>query len=84
MSEDGASGTRARPGCFDCGEPYGSPRFPDLVVPHDVWAKISPTGDGGGLLCPNCMCARAEAQNIECRAVFRSGPFAQLDTDGAP
>jgi len=59
--------------CHDCGEAYGSPRFPDLVLPHDMWAKISPSGDENGLLCPNCMCARATAADIECRAVFRSG-----------
>ena len=63
------------PSCHDCGEAYGSPRFPDLVLPHDMWAKISPSGDENGLLCPNCMCARATAADIECRAVFRSGPF---------
>lgn len=61
--------------CHDCGIPYGSPRFPDLVVPHDQWAKISPSGDENGLLCPNCMCARAESAGVECRAIFRSGPF---------
>jgi hypothetical protein len=63
------------PSCHDCGEAYGSPRFPDLVLPHAMWARISPSGDENGLLCPNCMCARAEAAGIECRAVFRSGPF---------
>lgn len=62
--------------CFDCGRRYGdSYGFPDLVVPHDVWAKISPRGDEGGLLCPSCMCRRAEALGIQCPARFTSGPF---------
>jgi hypothetical protein len=63
------------PSCHDCGEPYGSPRFPDLILPHAMWEKISPSGDENGLLCPNCMCARAAGSGIEWRAVFRSGPF---------
>lgn len=43
--------------CHDCGREYGAEYgFPDLVVPVDVWKKISPTGDEGGLLCPSCMC----------------------------
>ena len=24
------------PECYDCGIEYGSPRFPDLVIPHDI------------------------------------------------
>ena len=63
--------------CYDCARPYGDEHgFPDLVVPHDVWAKISPTGDEGGLLCPSCMCLRAYQAGASCQAVFRSGPFA--------
>lgn len=62
--------------CYDCGLAYTDPGFPDLVVPHDVWAKISPTGDEGGLLCPSCMCRRAANLGLEkVPAVFRSGPF---------
>jgi hypothetical protein len=53
------------------------------VVPHDVWARISPYGHEGGLLCPNCMCARAERAGIECAAVFTSGPFAVGDACAA-
>ena len=63
--------------CFDCSRPYGDEHgFPDLVVPHDVWKQISPTHDEGGLLCPSCICRRVAALGIECRAEFRSGPFA--------
>ena len=63
--------------CYDCKRPYGDEHgFPDLVVPDDVWAKISPTGDEGGLLCPSCMCRRAADIGLEhVAAVFRSGPF---------
>ena len=65
--------------CMDCGRKYGDEfGFPDLVVPHDIWAKISPTGDSGGLLCPSCMCRRAHDAGLEnVRAVFRSGPFCE-------
>ena len=62
--------------CHDCERVYGEPGFPDLVVPHEVWNAISPTGDEGGLLCPSCLCARAELAGVECVAEFRSGPFA--------
>ena len=43
--------------CYDCGLVYE--KFPaDMVVADSDWRDISPTGDHGGLLCPNCMCAR--------------------------
>lgn len=63
--------------CLDCGRKYGDEfGFPDLFVPHDVWAKISPTGDDGGLLCPSCICRRAAVAGIErVPARFVSGPF---------
>lgn len=62
-------------GCMDCGLPYGDPGFADLFVPHDVWAKISPTGDEGGILCPTCMVRAAVKAGVETSAIFRSGPF---------
>jgi hypothetical protein len=66
--------------CHDCGRLYGDEHgFPDLVVPHDVWRQISPTGDEGGLLCPSCICARAHNAGIETIAEFRSGPFATMN-----
>lgn len=68
--------------CVDCGRKYGDEYgFPDLVVPNAVWQKISPPGDEGGLLCPSCMCRRAYDLGIECKAVFRSGPFCERDSD---
>lgn len=64
--------------CHDCARPYGDEHgFPDLLVPDPVWALISPTGDGGGLLCPSCICARAHAAGLSrVESAFRSGPFA--------
>lgn len=64
-------------GCYDCGVSYGGPRFPDLLIPRDVWLKISPTGDEGGLLCPACINDRLT--RIGERHVFGrfvSGPMA--------
>lgn len=41
--------------CGRCGLPYED--FPaDMIVPDDQWKLISPSGDLGGLLCPNCIC----------------------------
>lgn len=41
--------------CYHCGEPYRNWPY-DIHVSDEVWAKISPTGDGGGLLCASCLC----------------------------
>jgi hypothetical protein len=63
--------------CFDCGRRYGDEYgFPDLVVPHDVWEIISPTGDDGGLLCPSCISKRLHAAGFrDVEARFTSGPL---------
>jgi len=61
--------------CYDCKRPYGSPGFPDLVIPNDAWRQISPTGDDGGLLCPSCICARLEISGLTCEGAFMSGPI---------
>lgn len=61
--------------CYDCQRPYGSPGFPDLVIPHDIWNRISPTGHGGGLLCPSCLIARLAEAGIECDGALMSGPL---------
>lgn len=44
--------------CYDCGLPYD--KFPcDMNVSDEIWEKINPSSfEGGGLLCPNCICAR--------------------------
>lgn len=74
------------PICNDCRRPYGDEYgFPDLVLPNDVWKKISPSGGDGGLLCPSCMCARATALGLkDVLAVFQSGPFAAPDDGWRP
>ncbi len=63
--------------CYDCGRAYGNEYgFPDLIVPDELWERISPTGDRGGLLCPSCICRRAYDAGINNgRAEFMSGPF---------
>lgn len=41
--------------CGDCGMDYGD--FPlDVHIPNVYWNEIAPSDDGGGLLCPNCIC----------------------------
>lgn len=63
-------------GCIDCGERYGSPRFPDLLIEQEAWNKIAPNHDEGGILCPNCICARLETAGLsKVRSAFRSGPL---------
>lgn len=46
--------------CYDCGLKYGDD-FHDMVVPDDIWEKISPTyWQRAGLLCPTCMANRLD------------------------
>lgn len=52
-------------GCQDCGLEYGCPEWLEAVVPNDIWAKISPTGDSDGLLCITCMAMRCAALGME-------------------
>lgn len=63
--------------CLDCGRLYGDRfGFPDLHVSDEDWKRISPTGDGSGLLCPSCMCRRAQILGMrEVPSKFTSGPF---------
>ncbi|KKM94997.1 hypothetical protein LCGC14_1192600 [marine sediment metagenome] len=62
--------------CYDCDEPYGSQRFPDLIIPNWVWDQISPTGNSGGLLCPCCIIRRLERKGLEnIPHIFASGPL---------
>ncbi len=65
--------------CADCGEPYGSDRFPDLVIDNAGFAAIAPRPPDGGLLCPNCLIARLAAAGL--RGVpfkFTTGPLAAI------
>lgn len=62
--------------CYDCGLPYSSPAWADVVVPDDIWLKISPTGHDGGLLCFNCMNGRLAAIDaVNVPFMVASGPF---------
>lgn len=68
----------SRGACWDCGRRYGDEHgFPDLVVPDDVWAQVSPTGNAAGLLCPSCLCRRAHRAGVRTTARFTSGPFVE-------
>lgn len=67
-------------GCDDCGLPYGSAGFPDLIITKDAWHLISPTGDDGGLLCPCCICKRLEEAGMrDVEGAFMSGPIKSVD-----
>ena len=68
--------------CEDCGRPYGDKHgFPDLVLPDDVFAKISDTSDENGLFCPSCLVKRCETAGINCTANWKSGPFASHEPE---
>jgi hypothetical protein len=72
----------AHAACHDCDRPYGDAHgFPDLIVPFDVWTRISPTGDDGGLLCPSCICKRLHDAGITCAGAFLSGPVRSVSPD---
>jgi hypothetical protein len=66
--------------CLDCHRRYGDEHgFPDLIVPDNVWEAINPGSDGGGLLCPSCICARAYRAGVRAVAYFASGPFEHVN-----
>lgn len=68
--------------CYDCGRKYGDEfGFPDLLVPNDVWAKISPSGGHGGLLCSACIVRRCALAGIRCEARWASGPLNEVHPD---
>src|SRR3546814_15589950 len=67
-------------GCHDCGRPYGNEHgFPDLVIPNDVWRRISHSGNDGGLLYPSCLDDRLHQASIPCEGAFMSGPINRVD-----
>lgn len=62
--------------CADCTRLY-SAGF-DIVIPDAAWEKISPRGNGGGLLCPNCMHDRLVAAGFDvggAPGIIASGPM---------
>lgn len=68
--------------CYDCARPYGDEHgFPDLVIPHHIWRRISPSGDENGLLCPSCICRRLHKARIVCAGSFLSGPIRSVSPD---
>lgn len=72
-------------GCYECGLPYSSAGWIDAVVADEVWLKISPTGDEGGLLCITCMARRLVISGINGVGVsLNSGPFSFAMTNGKP
>jgi hypothetical protein len=63
--------------CYDCGLPYASARFEDLLLADDIWKEISPDENGNGLLCPNCIIGRLNISGLhDPTARFVSGPLA--------
>lgn len=63
--------------CADCGLLYSEETWADIIIPDDVWLKISPSGDGYGLLCFNCMHKRLYNLGlINVPLDIASGPFA--------
>ena len=44
--------------CFDCSEPY--PFGLDLILPDQQWKWLFPEHNGNGVLCPACICKRAQ------------------------
>ena len=65
--------------CYDCGLNYSDEGFQDLVVPNDIWAEISPSGDEGGLLCPTCLIRALAKAGIQTKGVFTSGPLCEQE-----
>lgn len=64
--------------CADCGRRYGGQYgFPDLMIEDWAWARISPRGNEGGLLCPSCICRRLSEHGITCHGEFMSGPLSR-------
>ena len=61
--------------CYDCGLDYGDDGFHDLIVSNDVWRRISPTKDNGGLLCPTCLIRALVQAKITTEGAFMSGPI---------
>jgi hypothetical protein len=69
--------------CYQCRLPYGGDHWVEAVVEHDVWAKISPTGNEGGILCINCMANRLHRLGIyDVPVKLTAGPFTTPPAQG--
>lgn len=42
----------------------------DLIIPCWAWTLISPSGDLGGFLCPNCILERLTLNGIHCECAL--------------
>ena len=51
--------------CYDCGLAYGGPEWIEAIIPDEVWKRISPTGNLGGILCITCMIRRLKRMEFE-------------------
>lgn len=70
--------------CHDCGKAYGIKSWIEAIVPNDVWAKISPSHDEGGILCIGCMAIRCARLGLEAVPVaLGAGPL-ELVPDNPP
>lgn len=62
--------------CRGCGFRYGEDGWIEAVIPDDIWVRISPTGDEGGILCIVCMGAALDAIGLSDVPVkLTAGPF---------
>ncbi len=62
--------------CYDCDLPYDDDGFEDFIIPNDIWRRISPTGDDGGILCAVCICRRVKRAGMSnIPGAFMSGPI---------
>lgn len=63
--------------CNGCGRAYGGRGWCDVLVPDAVWATICPEGgNGGGLLCFNCIADRCEDHGFDdVPFAVKSGPM---------
>jgi len=64
-------------GCHDCGLSYNKKSgWCDIVLPNNIWKKISPDKNGNGLLCFTCIAKRCNRMKINNIPIFiTSGPF---------
>ena len=67
--------------CAECSQLYGT--WCDVMIPDDAWKAISPRGDEGGLLCPNCMhtlLVRAGYDHGDAPGMIMSGPMCSRES----
>lgn len=59
--------------CEDCGLAYGCERWVEAVIPDEMWEKINPGSEGGGILCIGCISRRLRRLGIDKVPVILSG-----------